>query len=116
MSTNNVHWVDEEKSGLLHDDETTGIQKDDYVQQAVENEAPVEILETASKKDIALMIFINFLSFICFAIVLPSLWPFLQAVTKFYLSPLFFLFRRKGEKALRNQQNKQTSTTIFTRF
>jgi len=34
--------------------------------------------QTAGVKDIALMIFINFLSFVCFAIVLPSLWPFLK--------------------------------------
>jgi len=34
--------------------------------------------ETATKKDIFLMICINFLSFVCFAIVLPSLWPFIQ--------------------------------------
>jgi hypothetical protein len=35
---------------------------------------------TASKKDIFLMVWINFLSFICFAIVLPSLWPYLKSV------------------------------------
>src|SRR5689334_12343591 len=36
--------------------------------------------ETATKKDIFLMICINFLSFVCFAIVLPSLWPFIETV------------------------------------
>ena len=37
--------------------------------------------EYASKKDIFLMICINFLSFVCFAIVLPSLWPFIEQVS-----------------------------------
>lgn len=39
---------------------------------------------TATKKDIFLMICINFLSFVCFAIVLPSLWPFIETFDKPY--------------------------------
>jgi len=37
----------------------------------------------AGKADIALMIFINFLSFVCFAIVLPSLSPFIKKDLKY---------------------------------
>eukprot|EP01088_Endostelium_zonatum_P011845 TRINITY_DN259_c4_g1_i1.p1 TRINITY_DN259_c4_g1~~TRINITY_DN259_c4_g1_i1.p1 ORF type:complete len:550 (-),score=75.33 TRINITY_DN259_c4_g1_i1:23-1561(-) len=35
---------------------------------------------TATKIDITLMLLINFLSSVCFAVVLPSLWPFLSSL------------------------------------
>jgi len=78
MSKSRVRFPDDEE-GLLAGEAPT-IQNEDYLDGDEEKQdEPTEVLESAGKKDIALMIFINFLSFVCFAIVLPSLWPFLKS-------------------------------------
>jgi hypothetical protein len=77
-SKSRVHFRDEDE-GLLAS-ASPSIQDDDHLSGDEERQESGEVLESAGKKDIALMIFINFLSFVCFAIVLPSLWPFLKSV------------------------------------
>jgi len=76
-SKSRVHFRDEDE-GLLAS-ASPSIQDDDHLSGDEERQESGEVLESAGKKDIALMIFINFLSFVCFAIVLPSLWPFLKS-------------------------------------
>lgn len=78
-SKSRVHFRDEDE-GLLAS-ASPSIQDDDHLSGDEERQQQEsgEVLESAGKKDIALMIFINFLSFVCFAIVLPSLWPFLKS-------------------------------------
>jgi len=70
-----IHLRDEEQGLLGGESPSIQTPEDNELE---ENPA---VLETAGKRDIALMIFINFLSFVCFAIVLPSLWPFLKTVS-----------------------------------
>lgn len=86
----NGHYEEEdyERAGLLNsehadiqggsDDEEHENKEEDLAAAGYKYQ-DLPVLETASKRDIVLMILINFLSFVCFAIVLPSLWPFLKS-------------------------------------
>ena len=70
-------------------------EEDYYSSKVINDEHPsiqedIASTEHATKKDIFLMICINFLSFVCFAIVLPSLWPFIETVRAFILVPECF--------------------------
>jgi len=68
--------VDDEEP-LLSERGSINVNEPEYAKEDWMHETTVK--QTANKKDIFLMVFINFLSFVCFAIVLPSLWPYLDS-------------------------------------